>query len=125
MATGKYLKVSLFLTKLPNITNEKFHSHWKGTHADLALANSRFQQVVKKYNQAHTSPELKSQASDFKIPVLEFDGVAEVWVETLEDWVALASDEEFKAIIVPDEKNFIQHPITVMLSYDNLVIPEK
>lgn len=51
MATKQYLKVSLFLKKLPSITDEQFHNHWKGTHKDVALQIPLFKQVVRKYNQ--------------------------------------------------------------------------
>ena len=47
----KYLKISLFLKKLPNITDEQFHNHWKTKHVDLAMENSTFVKVTRKYNQ--------------------------------------------------------------------------
>ena len=35
--------------------------------------------------QCHTSPELKAQAAEFGIPVLDCDGIAEVWVDSVAD----------------------------------------
>lgn len=43
----------------------------------------------------HTSPELKAQAEAFGIPVLDCDGIAEVWVDSLEDWKSVVSDPDF------------------------------
>jgi hypothetical protein len=37
----------------------------------------------------------------------------------------VVSDESFVKVIAADESLFIQAPINVQLSYDNLVIPEK
>ncbi|KAF2419709.1 hypothetical protein EJ08DRAFT_654033 [Tothia fuscella] len=125
MASKQYLKVSLFLKKLPTITDEQFHAHWKGQHVDLALQNSTFTSKTRKYNQVHITPELRAQAASFGIPVMEYDGIAEVWVDSMEDWLEVVSDESFGKVIAADEGLFIQAPINVQLSYDNLVIPEK
>src|SRR4051794_23331684 len=50
--------------------------------------------------QVHTSPTLKKQAEEFGIPVLEADGIAEVWVDSLEDWKCIVNDPEFITAIV-------------------------
>jgi hypothetical protein len=51
MSAKPYLKVSLFIKKLPNITDEQFRAHWKGPHATIALENKTFVKNVRKYNQ--------------------------------------------------------------------------
>ncbi|KAF2099273.1 hypothetical protein NA57DRAFT_74775 [Rhizodiscina lignyota] len=125
MTSKPYVKISLFLKKLPNISDEQFHEHWKGQHVKLAMQNKLFANKTRKYNQHHITPEYRKQAAEFGIPVLEYDGVAEVWLDSLDDWKEIASDEEFKKVIVEDEKLFLQHPIHIQIGYDNLVIPEK
>jgi hypothetical protein len=47
----KYLKVSLFLRKLPNISDEYFHGYWRNNHLVPAFANETFMSKVRKYNQ--------------------------------------------------------------------------
>jgi hypothetical protein len=96
MATSKqYLKISLFLKKLPNITEEQFHEHWKGQHVNLAMENKTFTSKTRKYNQVHITPELRKEAAAFGIPVMEYDGIAEVWVDNMEDWKEVVSDPDF------------------------------
>jgi hypothetical protein len=34
-------------------------------------------------------------AKVFGIPVLEYDGVAEVWVDSLEDWMSVVTSPQF------------------------------
>ena len=46
-------------------------------------------------SQFHTTPALKQDAEQFHIPVLEFDGIAEVWVDSLEDWKEIVTDPDF------------------------------
>lgn len=94
-----------------------------------------------------TSPDLKAQAKKFPTPALDYDGVVEFWVKSLDDWKSVVSDEKFaqamksksliratlidKCIIMlttptpADESLFVQHPISVMLGYDNLLIGDE
>jgi hypothetical protein len=90
----------LFLNKRPEITDENFHSHWKTTHVEIALENKTFRSKVKRYSQTHTSPGLKEKAKDYGAPVLSFDGIAEVWVDSIEEWTEVVSDPEFLKQIV-------------------------
>ncbi|KAF2489791.1 hypothetical protein BU16DRAFT_420422, partial [Lophium mytilinum] len=91
----KYIKVSLMLKKRDEVTDEFFHQYWRGNHVDLAMANQKFMEKVVRYNQWHTSPDLKKQAAAFGIPVPDYDGIAEVWVKSIEDWVEIVSDPAF------------------------------
>lgn len=90
-----YLKISLFLKKLDTITTSQFLAHWKGQHVNLALQNATFAAKTRKYNQVHITSELRKDAAVFGIPVMEYDGIAEVWVDSMKDWMEVVSDPEF------------------------------
>ncbi|KAK5712555.1 hypothetical protein LTR17_017936 [Elasticomyces elasticus] len=124
MANKQYIKISLFLKKLPNVSDEFFHNHWETQHIDIAKRNKTFMAKTRKYNQVHITSELREQAQAFGIPVMDYDGIAEVWVDSMEDWTAVVSDPDFVREVAADEKLFILAPIHVQLSYDNLVIAE-
>ena len=47
----KYLKVSLYLRKLPEISDEYFHGYWRNNHLVPAFANDTFMSKVRKYSQ--------------------------------------------------------------------------
>jgi hypothetical protein len=51
------------------------------------------------FGQVHITPELRKQAAEFGIPVMEYDGIAEVWVDSLEDWKEVVSDPDFVKVI--------------------------
>lgn len=51
MSPKQYLKISLFLKKLPNISDEQFRNHWKGQHIQIAMQNKTFMAKTRKYNQ--------------------------------------------------------------------------
>ncbi|KAF2650886.1 hypothetical protein K491DRAFT_666528 [Lophiostoma macrostomum CBS 122681] len=116
------IRVQLCLKKKDDVTDEFFHDYWKGNHVKLALENKKFTDGVIRYNQFHTSPRLKEAASNFKIPVPEYDGIAEVWVKDLETWEGIVTDPDFVTAIAPDEDNFIKSPINIMIGYDHTVI---
>lgn len=63
-------------------------------------------------------------AEAFKIPVMDYDGIAEVWVDSIDDWMSIVSDADFVKEVAADEPHFIMAPIHVMLSYDNQIIGE-
>ncbi|KAF2440514.1 hypothetical protein P171DRAFT_319014, partial [Karstenula rhodostoma CBS 690.94] len=117
------IRVQLCIKKKDEVSDEFFHDYWKVNHVKLALENKKFCEKVIRYNQQfHTSPRFVAAAKEFKIPVPEYDGIAEVWVKDIETWKEIATDPDFVAVIAPDEDNFIKAPIHIMLGYDNTVI---
>ncbi|ORY15282.1 EthD domain-containing protein, partial [Clohesyomyces aquaticus] len=102
------IRIMLCLKKKDEVTDEFFHDYWKGNHVKLALENAKFVDKVLRYNQFHTSPKMRAQAEEFKIPVPEYDGIAEVWVKDLETWMSIVTDEDFVRVIAPDENHFIK-----------------
>ena len=59
------------------------------------------------------------------IPVLDYDGIAEVWVDSVDDWKQIVTDTDFVKAVAEDEKNFILYPINVMFGWDNLIIDKE
>ncbi|KAB5511237.1 hypothetical protein GE09DRAFT_982273, partial [Coniochaeta sp. 2T2.1] len=73
----------------------------------------------------HITPEWREKAKVFGIPVMDYDGIAEVWVDSLEDWVEIVSDPDFQKEVQADEPNFLQAPIHIMVGYDHMVIGDE
>jgi hypothetical protein len=57
--------------------------------------------------------------------VLDYDGIAEVWVDSVEDWKQIVTDTDFVKAVAEDEKNFILYPINVQFGWDNLIIDKE
>jgi hypothetical protein len=47
----RLLKITEFIKKLPTVTDEQFHAHWKGHHVNIAMKSEAFRKKVRKYNQ--------------------------------------------------------------------------
>lgn len=67
---------------------------------------------------------MKEAIAKLKIPIPEYDGIAEVWVKDVETWESIVTDEAFVAAIASDEGHFIKSPIHIILGYDHTVIGE-
>jgi len=101
------LKVIFSVKKRDDITSEKFHDYWKNTHAPL-VASYRERLRIKRYVQSHTiQPELGQGLAQARGAQSCYDGVAELWWESLEDFVAVLEDQDANAALLNDEATFI------------------
>jgi hypothetical protein len=95
-----YLRFLMFIKKRPDISDEKFHAWWKTVHADLAVAVEGFGGHCMRYVQMHQTAEHRREAEKYGLPVLEYDGVGEMHVKSLEDWLEFQKSEAFAGKLV-------------------------
>ncbi|KAL1851998.1 hypothetical protein Daus18300_012353 [Diaporthe australafricana] len=114
----------MFFKKHPNVTDDYFHAYWANNHVEPLLKLTKFGDKVRRYNQHHITPELRAQAKAMGMPMMDFDGVSEVWVDSMEDWISIVKDPEFREVGAADAGHFITSPATIMLGYDHLIIGE-
>jgi len=107
------IKLTFCLVRLPHLSREAFQAYWRGTHAPLVASVAETLQI-RRYVQMHSLPAEASagiRASRDAPP--EFDGVAELWFDSLE---ALAENgrrpeaQAAGAMLLEDEKRFIDLP---------------
>src|SRR5258706_2339924 len=85
------IKLTFCLTRLPQLSREAFQAYWRDTHAPLVASVAETLQI-RRYVQLHSLPEAASAGirSSRNAPP-EYDGVAELWLDSLE---ALAENGE-------------------------------
>jgi uncharacterized protein (TIGR02118 family) len=93
-----HVKSFSFLPRRPDISAEQFHRHWSTVHRDHALRIT----TLRRYVQLHRTQE----ALPGFAPSI-FDGVPEVWLDSVEDALALATDPDYVEHAAKDEPNFI------------------
>jgi uncharacterized protein (TIGR02118 family) len=105
------VKIIFALRRLPNLSREEFQRYWLEKHGPLAQKNLPLMRC-KRYIQDHTLQtdfdELLKITRGFTVE--PFDGVVELWWESVEDLQeAFATPEGAKAQeeLLNDEKNFI------------------
>jgi len=90
-----YYKMLMFIKKRPDISDEQFHEHWRTVHADLSCSAPDWGVHVVRYVQLHQTSADKEALKKLGMDVLDFDGMGELHVKSLDDWVQFSSSPVF------------------------------
>lgn len=104
------IKLTFCLKRLPHLSREEFQAYWRGTHAPLVASVAETLQI-RRYVQLHSVPaELSAPIGASRNAPEDYDGVAELWFDSLEAVVANGASEaarEAGAMLLEDERKFI------------------
>jgi len=107
------IKLTFCLTRLPSLSRGEFQRYWYDIHAPLVASVAETLQI-RRYVQMHSLPAEAStglRASRDAPP--EFDGVAELWWDSLEAMAENGRRPEAQAaaaLLLEDERRFIDLP---------------
>ena len=120
------IKLVFCLRRRPEMSLAEFQRYWRETHAALVKKHAPALKI-KRYVQVHTRDHPLNAALRATRPGPEpYDGVAELWWESLEDFTAGATTPEGREAaraLLEDEKRFIdltQSPIWI--ADENVVV---
>ena len=123
------IRISYLMRRLPQLSLAEFQSYWSEKHPQAAPDDAFSTLGVKRYVQVLP---LETDARDLVIGprtglVEPFDGIAELWVESIEmlerDW-STEKAKEYLEIFFKDEQNFIDWTrSTILVSKENVVMP--
>lgn len=89
------------------MSRRAFHLYWQRHHSPHVMSTSGFSQFMRKYVTGHVyvrgEPELPAALT----PVPRFEGVGQVWLNSLDDATAWLGHPAYSELIAPDEANFI------------------
>ena len=104
------IKVSIFLTRRSDLTHDEFVDYWTQRHTPLiaelppgAVQVSRYVQLLP------TEDEIPGVAT------ADYDGVAELWVDSVDDAAEWFTSETYATVIAVDEENFLDRAKTRFL----------
>ena len=104
------IKLTFCLVRLPHLSREQFQDYWFNTHGPL-VASVAETLKIRRYVQLHTLPaETHSAIRASREAPEEFDGVAELWFDSLESLLENGQRAEAQAaaaLLLEDEKRFI------------------
>jgi uncharacterized protein (TIGR02118 family) len=121
------IKMVFALCRREGMTREEFQRYWREQHAPLVKQHADTLRI-RRYVQLHSrDTELDEALSASRESATRvYDGVAELWWDSLEDLVAAASTEEGQAAsaaLLEDEQRFIDLRRSVIwLGDENVVI---
>jgi len=104
------IKLVMVIRRRNDVTPEEFHRYWREEHGPLArgLLDPL---NLRRYVQTHTlDSDLNAQLAAARGTVEAFDGVAELWWESLDDLIAALGSEDGQranAELAADEARFI------------------
>jgi uncharacterized protein (TIGR02118 family) len=105
-------KMVFCLRRLPSIDAEEFSRYWRDEHAVLFRQYAQAL-AVRRYTQSHRQPSrLNDALATYRGAPGGFDGVAEVWFDSVDEMrAALTSDAGRAAAdaLIEDERRFIDH----------------
>ena len=106
------IRISYLMRRLPHLSLEEFQSYWSEKHPQAAPEDAFPELGVKKYVQVlHLDSEARNLVIGPRTGLVDpFDGMAELWVDSVEaiekDW-STEKAKEYLAIFFKDEQNFI------------------
>ena len=108
------IKIIFCLRRLPRLTREEFHSYWHNQHAPLVRSVAStlgLRRYVQSHTFTHSGLQLTIDARGGE--VAPYDGIAELWYDSVEMVMALVSGEEVRRAgraLLEDERKFIDLP---------------
>lgn len=104
------VKLVFCLKRLPHLSREEFQRHWRERHAPL-VREAAPALGIRRYVQVHTlAHALNERFRAGRGGPEEYDGVAELWFDSVEALVAAGATPEGRAAgkrLLEDEKRFI------------------
>ena len=105
------IKLVFTLRRRPDMSREEFQAYWRDRHAPLVRRHAEVLRI-RRYVQTHArASELSAALGASRGGEPDYyDGVAELWWDSLEDLAAVISTEEGQAAaneLLEDERRFI------------------
>ncbi|MBV8139100.1 MAG: EthD domain-containing protein [Deltaproteobacteria bacterium] len=113
------IKLMGMLRRKPGMSPQEFHSYWRNVHAPLVMEVQGFARHVRKYVQSH-AVDAQLVPGDDGEPA--FDGIAELWFDSLDDLHRAISDPCYLSEIHPDELKFLDFPNCVIVLVEEVSI---
>jgi uncharacterized protein (TIGR02118 family) len=121
------IKIVFCLRRRPELSRPEFHAYWRDQHAPLVRTHASAL-GIRRYVQVHAVDDAISAAiAGPRHSPEPFDGVAELWLDSLDALVAAGSTEAGRAAsaaLLEDERTFIDLARSpLFLAEEHVVIP--
>jgi len=113
------IRLMFLLRRAPHLTREEFSRHWLNEHAVLAV-QADSERRVRRYCQLHAMdhPTQRAIEADRQTLPADFDGIAEVTFDSIEQMTGGGRVDAFDAVLKEDEKRFIDMSRSMVMIVD-------
>jgi uncharacterized protein (TIGR02118 family) len=123
--TPAMIKIVFCLHRRPELSREEFQTYWRSTHAPLVRSHADAL-GIRRYVQVHSVDDAISTAvAGSRHSPEPFDGVAELWLDSLEALMVAGSSEAGRAAaaaLLEDERRFIDLERSPLFLAEELVV---
>ncbi len=113
------VKLMACLKRKQGMSAEEFHRYWRDVHGPLVKSVPEFMRYVRKYVQSHTISDSVPGVATAPSP---YDGVAELWFDSLEDVAKAYSEPRFNEVLMPDGLKFFDVDGCIFFVVDEIVM---
>ena len=106
------IKFVMCITRHPDMTREAFADYWQNSHGPFFMENAHIMGARKYVQSLTVDTPLNAGLRESRGMMPEYDGVAEVWFDSVDALMAGMSSDEGQKLgsdLHEDEKNFIDH----------------
>jgi hypothetical protein len=116
------VKFMSLLRRKTGLSPAAFSDAWRGNHAALVRSVDEVWRLFRGYRQNHIIPGTCRylDGSDMARP---YDGIVEIWFDSISDLEQTMMSERYRAVIRPDEETFVDLPNTRMFSTETIIFP--
>jgi uncharacterized protein (TIGR02118 family) len=115
------IKVSVLLKRKPGMSSAEFHRYWKEVHGPLLRSVPEVMRYVRRYVQCHSIAETFSGTPGTASP---FDGIAEMWGDSIDDVRRALAEPRYLEVIRTDEEKFLDLPNCVFMVTEEVPMKE-
>ncbi|MEU9061262.1 EthD domain-containing protein [Streptomyces sp. NPDC048430] len=110
------IKFAFMINRIDGMSPEEFVEHHRNRHVPLFTSIPEARRYVKKYTVSHPVP-----ADGYPGPA--YDGLTEIWFESWGDHDAFFASSNYKELVNPDERTFIDmDSVAVMVTEETVVV---
>jgi uncharacterized protein (TIGR02118 family) len=112
------IRIVLCMRRLPTLSPDAFYRYWLESHGPLVRRHAPALRI-RRYTQGHTftDPRIDPAVEARGCRVQPYDGLAEVWWDSIEDLIEAAMTPEGRSAgkaLLQDERTFIDLPNSSM-----------
>lgn len=105
------IKLSVVIKRRDGMSFAEFDRYWNTTHAKIVTSVPEFTRHVRRYVQAHLVSEYTGTGDTSKLTTqwgkASYDGIAELWFDSIAEMVAAFNEPKFMEHIAPDDEKFV------------------
>jgi uncharacterized protein (TIGR02118 family) len=110
------IKLIALLKRKPGMSEEDFHTHWRGTHGPL-VASTKSGQHALRYEQNHRAGHEQD-----RLGAGDYDGVTIQWFTSMADFQASIAEDDYAQIAADMDEFLDMDKLVFLLTEDAEVI---